>query len=163
MTTNKRDSFDTVVEAALFRPGRIDLEVAFSRAPNLQIQQLFLALYQISQQPYKSPLAERTNKTSDAIHNAEPMDAQKLSQLAKQFSDKIPENMLSPAEIQGFLMRWKDNPRGACENVEKWTQEMKTAKKAGDWVSQDEPVTKPRRRGVLSMLGRKPRSALLQK
>ena len=52
-----------------------------------------------------------------------------LNQMALAFSAEIPEHVLSPAEIQGFLMNWKKQPAEAVAKVKEWVEEIMKEKK----------------------------------
>lgn len=47
-----------------------------------------------------------------------------LSRIAGEFALKIPGGRFSPAEIQGFLLKRKKNPRRALEEVDAWVEAM---------------------------------------
>ena len=47
-----------------------------------------------------------------------------LKEIAKEFAEKIPDKQFSPAEIQGFLLKRKKNPRGAVEEADSWVEAM---------------------------------------
>ena len=57
-----------------------------------------------------------------------------LRRIAREFSFKVPDNMFSPAEIQGFLLKRKKDPRKALENVGKWVEGMAEVKRKGSKV-----------------------------
>ena len=54
-----------------------------------------------------------------------------LKTIAREFSVKIPDDMFSPAEIQGFLLKRKKDPRKALVDVEKWVEGMVEVKRKG--------------------------------
>ncbi|SCN98178.1 unnamed protein product [Fusarium fujikuroi] len=92
ITTNTRDSLDS----AILRPGRIDYQVHLTKASISQIEQLFKNSY-------------RSNRNGD------------INSMAREFSLRIPEFTLSPAEIQQYLLRlpYRDSPETAIADVEK--------------------------------------------
>jgi hypothetical protein len=45
------------------------------------------------------------------------MDVAELEELGRQFADAIPEEQLSPAKVQEFLIAQKTNPRQAVQCV----------------------------------------------
>ncbi|KAJ9142563.1 BCS1 N terminal-domain-containing protein [Coniochaeta hoffmannii] len=47
-----------------------------------------------------------------------------LSKIAGEFAEKIPDGRFSPAEIQGFLLKRKKNPRKALGEVDAWVEAM---------------------------------------
>lgn len=54
-----------------------------------------------------------------------------LDEIAQKFSDQIPNDMFSPAEIQGFLLKRKKDPRRALEEVRVWVEGMVEVKSKG--------------------------------
>ncbi|KAI1103056.1 P-loop containing nucleoside triphosphate hydrolase protein [Jackrogersella minutella] len=114
MTTNTPELLDE----ALIRPGRVDLQVAFANATQHQARELFLRMYEGYQAPPPS--------TPDAKPPAEPADldvsAQELPVIARRFSEKIPEGEFSPAQIQGYLLKRKKHPLKALEEADMWVE-----------------------------------------
>jgi mitochondrial chaperone BCS1 len=51
-----------------------------------------------------------------------------LGELARTLAAEIPEQTLSPAEIQGFLMDWKTSPADAIANFKEWVEEITVMK-----------------------------------
>ncbi|KUJ06703.1 uncharacterized protein LY89DRAFT_678561 [Mollisia scopiformis] len=54
-----------------------------------------------------------------------------LHRIAQLFADQIPSDMFSPAEIQGFLLKRKKDPRRALEEVSVWVEGMVEVKRKG--------------------------------
>lgn len=52
-----------------------------------------------------------------------------LAQLARAFATQIPDGVFSPAEIQGYLLQLKREPRQAVAEVGKWRDELLATKK----------------------------------
>lgn len=165
MTTNKPEALDD----ALIRPGRVDLQVAFTNATQEQARELFERMYEAdSKRKPAAPAAAApqppamngkteangratggTDKTTGA-HAAEPdhrpngvhtggdggtissealddhrleITIEDLRVVAAEFAKKIPDGF-SPAELQGFLLKRKKDPRRALEEVENWVDAM---------------------------------------
>ncbi|OIW29586.1 hypothetical protein CONLIGDRAFT_334278 [Coniochaeta ligniaria NRRL 30616] len=59
-----------------------------------------------------------------------------LSKIAGEFAVKIPDGRFSPAEIQGFLLKRKKNPRKALEEVDAWVKAMVRLKESKTKVLQ---------------------------
>ena len=82
-----------------------------------------------------SPANETTSTTKQSDKGQdEKVDPDELSDIAHEFSGKIPDNLLSPAEIQGFLLKRKKEPRRALLEVEKWVVAMRETKENGSKV-----------------------------
>lgn len=143
MTTNKPESLDE----ALVRPGRVDRQVAFSHATSLQAGELFHRMYEApwrrSDQKIQailpshpsSILLKTASSTSDVKLAKEPevniefgsvkedpVNEEELKGLSVEFGKTIPENVFSPAEIQGFLLKRKNSPRKAFADVKEWIE-----------------------------------------
>lgn len=211
MTTNRPEKLD----AALIRPGRVDLQVAFTNATQDQIKELFERMY-TSVTPKKKKTSETTkngisitsipsillgsNKSaSTATSPPEKVESRKVNEnghinqdknrnkvftppptptnesshahsnsngtlslaatekpeklspnttasigkkkrqgftpdelkdIAASFASKIPDSMFSPAEIQGFLLKRKRDPKKANDEVERWVDAMIELKKS---------------------------------
>lgn len=125
MTTNHPEQLDE----ALIRPGRVDLQVAFSNATQSQISELFLRMYSMSPlPPPTSPMAKNHQLPSIPITSIDGLESEELKEIADQFASKIPDGMCSPAEIQGFLLKRKKDPRKALKDVSAWVEGLKEQK-----------------------------------
>ncbi|KAL4962473.1 BCS1 and AAA domain-containing protein [Aspergillus stella-maris] len=111
MTTNMPQELDR----ALIRPGRVDLHIRFQLPSPAELRELFLSLY--SDAPYKG-LHDASQEKKEMIQK------ERLDGLADTFSKSLPENRFSVAEVQGFLLRYKQHPEEACENIGNWIKEM---------------------------------------
>jgi chaperone BCS1 len=137
MTTNHPNSLDS----ALIRPGRVDLQVTFTLATRDQIRDMYKRMYvnesstgngSIKHLTTNQPHTPRSGAGGDSVcfnprsHIADSIEVQpeELSKMAEMFADKFPEEMFSPAEIQGFLLERKRYPERALIEVEKWRDEQ---------------------------------------
>lgn len=68
---------------------------------------------------------------SDAMHPFDS-DSQTINTLASAFADALPGSIFSPAEIQGFLLMRKKEPRRALAEVVAWRDELLISKRKGD-------------------------------
>ena len=157
MTTNHPEKLDE----ALIRPGRVDHQVAFTNATRHQIAQLFERMYTNDLPTRTIPLSAlnqqqqgQTSKTTPVSQNPasditskgekggekaalkekgeeEELTKEELQVVARQFADEIPENVFSPAEIQGFLLKRKKEPRKAVREVGEWVGGMVERKMGG--------------------------------
>jgi chaperone BCS1 len=129
MTTNHREKLDP----ALIRPGRVDHEVEFENATRKQAQELFERMYTTTAVSTKAKDVSNSNGTATGIPAnsvaergvKEELVTEELSQMAKEFAKKIPDRVFSPAEIQGFLLKRKKEPRKALLEVEDWIETFK--------------------------------------
>lgn len=137
MTTNHVEKLDK----ALIRPGRVDMVIPFGLADADMIASIFCAIYapfEDENLPAQKPNTGKgsspaDSKGSDKLVNkemtklhAEIID--RISELAKVFTAKIPEHEFSPAEIQGLLLRYKRDPEAAIESAWEWVVQTRKDK-----------------------------------
>lgn len=119
MTTNAPDSFDP----ALIRAGRCDHRVHFGYVSEEICIQLFTHLYT------KRP----DELVGDETSASEQYD---IASLAREFASKIPvDSMISSAEVQGFLMKYRRHPQAAVDGAEEFARETMEIKDQGKNVA----------------------------
>ncbi|KAG6917097.1 hypothetical protein DXG01_003917 [Tephrocybe rancida] len=135
-TTNHIERLDP----ALSRPGRMDVWVNFTHATKWQAEGIFKCFF-----PYKpaSAVAVTDGTPTDASQKNLPLPKRKapshvipllseeeISELAKRFAAAIPEDELSVASLQGYLLKNKTRPRECVDDVDEWIiQERETREK----------------------------------
>jgi chaperone BCS1 len=141
MTTNHPEKLD----ATLIRPGRVDKQVEFKNTTMEETKRIFERMYANNlpkevANPTANEAANGPPNTGAALnsvieHSKEEKPKEELSneliQIAEDFASKVPEGEFSPAEIQGFLLIRKNDPRKAQGEVETWVQGMKEEKEKG--------------------------------
>jgi chaperone BCS1 len=136
MTTNHPEKLDP----ALIRPGRVDMQIAFTLATKHQIREIFSKMYHTNDQPVDSAitLSEKTllengnaNHINGEAKTQQPSSTTKrhysqeeIRALANQFAELVPEGKFSPAEVQNFLITRKKDPQRAMQEVGKWRDEL---------------------------------------
>lgn len=156
MTTNKPESLDD----ALIRPGRVDMQVAFTNATRQQALELFVRMYEaesklttalsreIALSTTSSPPSSPTEKDGSYLSDGStavddeflaatsklasvkddverPVTTAELASVAADFAANIPDDeIISPAEIQGFLLKRKKHPRRAAAEVAGWVKAL---------------------------------------
>ncbi|KAF7370924.1 Mitochondrial chaperone bcs1 [Mycena sanguinolenta] len=129
-TTNHIERLDP----ALSRPGRMDVWVNFTHATKWQAEGIFKCFF-----PYKpSTVAASENVPTDASQKNLPLPKRKasthaipvlseaeISELAKRFAEAIPEDELSVAALQGYLLKNKTRPRECVDEVDEWVIEQR--------------------------------------
>lgn len=122
MTTNHDEKLDPV----LIRPGHVDHKVKFENATQKQIEELFERMYTSSTKAVPNLNSNGTATGIPASSVAKPgeekLGAEELSRIAGEFAKKVPGGVFSPAEIQGFLLKRKKEPRKALDEVEGWVE-----------------------------------------
>ena len=134
MTTNTPETLD----AALIRPGRIDHQVSFTLASRSQIHDTFLRMYSATpEEAASAPISRFSSSTptstsaSTSTKRPRITDPAVLEKMAQEFAEKLPEGELSPAEVQGYLLRRKKEPERAVKEVEGWWEELGKGKRRG--------------------------------
>ncbi|RAK77113.1 BCS1 and AAA domain-containing protein [Aspergillus fijiensis CBS 313.89] len=114
MTSNHAEKLD----AALIRPGRVDMRIEFKYATRDEIESYFRTFY--------SPL--HTMRHVVRIQNEERVPiitSGDVDRLACDFAAQIPSAQLTVAELQGHLLEHKDDPKAAIREVETLFQKTK--------------------------------------
>ncbi|XXH00446.1 hypothetical protein Hte_006791 [Hypoxylon texense] len=172
MTTNLPNQLDD----ALIRPGRIDLQVAFTNATRDQARELFIRMYEGDPRPRRRGSKEAGEKaggtttvatTTNGAATSKPEAAastaaaekgsaetsspvpsnlaaietndddddggldipmSELPEVARRFGLKVPDGELSPAQIQGYLLKRKKHPRKALEEADAWVEGLQKQK-----------------------------------
>ncbi|KZT69337.1 P-loop containing nucleoside triphosphate hydrolase protein [Daedalea quercina L-15889] len=132
-TTNNYSALD----AALIRPGRMDLHIEFKLATKEQARGLFEAFYSppgapdealsekytddedLLSMPTTPETAEKQQLLSQSLRSA-TLPRAKSRVLAAQFAEAIPEREFSMASLQGYLMMYMVRPYDAAKNVGAW-------------------------------------------
>lgn len=128
MTSNTPDSLD----AALLRPGRIDSKVLFGYTNKEVSGRIFLHIFTKTADEILSASKDEEDYSASTTTHPSP-DA--LLAMSREFAACIPETKVSPAEIQGFLMRHRDDPAAAVANADVWAKEVLAVKKQGKNVA----------------------------
>ncbi|OHF02799.1 hypothetical protein CORC01_01900 [Colletotrichum orchidophilum] len=76
--------------------------------------------------PPSSP--EVAEAAAEADKKRHHFDAEELGRIADEFSELIPNGLFSPAEIQGFLLKRKKDPRRALRETAAWVEGMRQQK-----------------------------------
>ena len=58
-------------------------------------------------------------------------DPDTLARMAEEFAEQLPEDALSPAEVQGYLLTRKKEPQRALEEVVGWRDGVLEGKRRG--------------------------------
>ncbi|MCJ1364043.1 hypothetical protein MMC16_003152 [Acarospora aff. strigata] len=149
MTTNYPEKLDD----ALIRPGRVDMIVEFTMATRLQIRELFIRMYSSDAPKSTKQLAnpnihravgrdleektangdvhangDATLSTNNTRYSILPLP--ELKRIADEFADCLPEGKFTPAEVQGFLLTRKKEPKKALAEVVAWSEAQLEAKAA---------------------------------
>ncbi|KAJ3965442.1 hypothetical protein EV361DRAFT_938987 [Lentinula raphanica] len=143
-TTNHIERLDP----ALSRPGRMDVWVNFTHATKWQAEGIFKCFFPsqpanpVASNPSASSSSSSVETVTDAsqknlpgprrksAHSIPLLTEEEISTLAKTFAEAIPEDELSVAALQGYLLKNKTRPRECVEEVAEWViQERETREK----------------------------------
>jgi len=136
-TTNHIERLDP----ALSRPGRMDVWVNFTHATKWQAEGIFKCFFPskpagvaTTSPPEEDVDTSQKNlplpKRKAPSHTIPVLDETEISELAKRFADAIPENELSVAALQGYLLKNKVRPRECVDEVAQWIiEERETREK----------------------------------
>ncbi|KAJ8515680.1 hypothetical protein ONZ45_g6914 [Pleurotus djamor] len=132
-TTNHIERLDP----ALSRPGRMDVWVNFTHATKWQAEGIFKCFFPFK--PSSPSVVPETPKDASQknlplpkkkTHAIPLLTEEEISELAKRFAEAIPEEELSVASLQGYLLKNKTRPRECVEEVAEWVkQERETREK----------------------------------
>ncbi|CAE7058033.1 unnamed protein product [Rhizoctonia solani] len=125
-TTNHIERLDP----ALSRPGRMDVWVDFKNASRWQAEEIFKNFFPCKPPPSsedevkpddpEKAKAEAKRQLRDTRALVPRLDVEEIAQLAKRFAEQIPEDELSVASLQGYLLKNKTRPRESVDEVGDW-------------------------------------------
>ncbi|KAK0215841.1 P-loop containing nucleoside triphosphate hydrolase protein [Armillaria nabsnona] len=135
-TTNHIERLDP----ALSRPGRMDVWVNFTHATKWQAEGIFKCFFPFKPSSSTPPVVAATASDSSqknlpgskrkSTHQIPLLSEDEISELAKKFAESIPEDEMSVAALQGYLLKNKTRPRECVEEVAEWViQERETREK----------------------------------
>lgn len=110
MTTNKPERLD----GALVRPGRVDMKVHLGNISKQSARQMFVRMFTPDARPVPLGLGDE-DQNSDG-----QLCTESLHQMAAEFSDQIPDDTLTPSQLQGFFQLYLDSPAEALANISDW-------------------------------------------
>lgn len=119
MTSNTPETLDP----ALIRHGRVDKQIKFDYIQRSNAKQLFIRMFSMhaDERMVATVPSVAEDKISFEVMDVIPeLHGQELEELAEEFANKLPDRMLSPAEVQGFLLDHRDKAREAVANASNW-------------------------------------------
>ncbi|ETN44588.1 uncharacterized protein HMPREF1541_10258 [Cyphellophora europaea CBS 101466] len=130
MTTNKPD----VLDEALVRAGRVDVHVEFGNATRFQIRDIFINMYHPAtakgtnttfyvKKDAESESSKQGNKEIDLAQADIKKKKLEIHALAETFAESVPHGRFSPAELQDYILLYKNQPQAAVDNVHRWVWE----------------------------------------
>jgi mitochondrial chaperone BCS1 len=131
MTSNFADKLDH----ALVRPGRIDKMFLLGNISPKSAENMFLRMF--------LPDSEHGSKYSAPAAGA---DRDTLEKLAPLFAEAIPPETLTPAQLQGYLLSHRDEPKRAVDCVKDWVAQEQERMEEARVRTQKAAAAKKRRK-----------------
>ncbi|CAJ2502623.1 Uu.00g100170.m01.CDS01 [Anthostomella pinea] len=116
MATNKPERLDS----ALVRPGRVDMKVRLGNISRELARQMFIRMF--APDNMSLLVAARNGKEDSSASDDLPVLPSQLEQLAFEFSTHIPENTLTPSQLQGFFQLYLTSAVEACSSISDWVR-----------------------------------------
>ncbi|SPO04590.1 uncharacterized protein DNG_07275 [Cephalotrichum gorgonifer] len=136
MTSN----FASKLDKALVRPGRIDRMIYLGNISRASGEKMFLRMYASAEGRGEAPRGddatgtegEGANKIVEEKDGKGIVGREDLERLAAEFARLMPEEpVFTPAQLQGYLLGHRGDPRAAVDEFEEWaTEEMRVAAEA---------------------------------
>ncbi|KAK3680994.1 P-loop containing nucleoside triphosphate hydrolase protein [Podospora appendiculata] len=146
MTSNFAEKLDK----ALVRPGRVDRMIYLGNISQRSAELMFLRMY-----------APDRNGPVPSEKDFVDLPESELQALALKFSQSLPDDLFTPAQLQGYLLSYRDSPIRAVEGIEKWVKEeqatMNEAKEKAENAS--ERKKRKRREARLKALAKAAKAA----
>jgi chaperone BCS1 len=152
------------LDSALLRPGRIDKKVQYNLATREQASALYLRFFRDARKTppdlpnninnntntdtEKSSLSPSPTTPSSPTPSLPPIPTD-FPALSTSFAAQIPQHAFSTAELQGYLLGYKQDPVGAVDNVVEWVEhEMRERREKGEREERRRNRAKERRYGA---------------
>lgn len=131
MTSNFAERLDR----ALVRPGRIDKMIYLGFISKRSTELMFKRMY-----------ARGTDTTTEP---RAPLGDDELEKLSLGFSSRVKEDTFTPAQLQGYLLSHRLDPRGAAEGLEAWMADEMAQMDEAKRLAREAKLAKQRKRQKL--------------
>ena len=132
MTTNKPELLDP----ALVRPGRVDRKVFLGNISPRSAEQMFVRMF--SPEVYSSS----DDKATIGQRDDNIVDMKEIHSLASGFAQSIPENVLTPSQLQGYFQLHLDNAHEAARGIATWVEQELARQNEGGFEFLENGITK---------------------
>ncbi|GKT63078.1 mitochondrial chaperone BCS1 [Colletotrichum tofieldiae] len=113
MTSNVAHKLDR----ALVRPGRIDKMIYLGKISRHSAKGMFERMYK-PYVPIENTLVEKGTELPESQQN-------RFDRLAEGFSSQIPDDIFTPAQLQGYLLHHRSSPEEAADCISTWVVQEK--------------------------------------
>lgn len=127
---------------ALIRPGRVDVQREFALADRGMLRGIFEKFYATKTTSDGDEDDAMMDEGSSECRTSEDDDDERLEELCETFTLSIPENAVSMAEVQGFLLVRRGDPEAAAREARQWYEDLVDSKTAIENVKKETEVVK---------------------
>ena len=119
MTTNHPDRLD----AALVRPGRVDMRVLLGNISRACAEEMFVRMFSPDLTCEASSSSPPSTSTED-VGATSLLDGgvDEIERLAAEFARQVPEDTFTPSVLQGFFQSHLESPREAVASIAAWVE-----------------------------------------
>lgn len=161
MTSNDPKSLDP----ALTRPGRVDVTAYFGRLSKMQTSQMFARMFSRKLNAQRVDAVSNDSDSSSECVDGENIDAldatresriaaygmQQIESMAEAFADTVPHNKVTPAELQGYLLKSRKDPRKALDGVGDWLDGLFNKERFSEKEAEEQKRINEKQEGLLQV------------
>lgn len=136
MTSNFAERLDR----ALVRPGRIDRMIFLGNISPRSAELMFKRMFE-------------RDPSNPSVPVLEALDEEELEKLSLAFSGRVQDDTFTPAQLQGYLLNHRNDPRGAVESFDLWMkEEIATMEEAKKRASEEALARRRRKQKQLNLV-----------
>lgn len=150
-------NFAHKLDKALTRPGRVDQKIYLGPISPASAELMFLRMYAADSEDVKADNDEKA---------ARQVTEDETKQLAAEFSRHIPDGLITPAQLQEYLLNHRDAPVRAVKEIREWVGQERQSKEETtrrEHRMAEKRKEKRRERKIASTLAKQVRAATAAK